>query len=589
MEAIIQEKVLSQFVNDLTPETSIIRPINVDFTSLNVERMNQYETMITNDKKYFIRYGGFLTSGSYNAIEIYSIDSMDDNAAVYVFDNIVVDNKKIQLTDLKQDSDGRFYGVGRYFDGTNNYTYMVIFNNFIQDGVLKVNKYYSSAQIGVSLSSSEYFRKITKKDNSGIYFLSTNLQLIRFEINILEGNQTSVASIVYGGGLTDYSVKSQLNVLGENVILTFLASTDDYKFEYTKAIINLNEELPQIVTLQSIYARTLNANTYVNDGNIFKYNITIPYVEPTQLGFKIEHVDLNGKVTTLTAVTSTSLGDSYIYLKDMYAILATDTMIEVYYADYQNYTLIPFYRANISNGLSKAQIINQYNVSAIFGVSGGVNPKISCIKNIYSSNVTSSPYYNKTFCLPYYLNVYSDISNNKSLLFSRDATARFYSGNQITSTFIIPNYLLNDGNMKMANVYGKTNYLLNSEIKDFEKNRFESLYFNFIYNLNVIDNTNALNTLNQIGSNKVANGLWKAFDNYDLRLTKARITYEDLSTEIINLNIPTVTENSVTFNFVVTGNITKIEYLSNDESVVYATFRTNLTGTNTITQTIRVE
>lgn len=589
MEAIVQEKILSQFVNDLTPETSIIRPVNVDFTSLNVERMNQYETMITNDKKYFIRYGGFLTSGSYNAIEIYSIDSMDDNAAVYVFDNIVVDNKKIQLTDLKQDSDGRFYGVGRYFDGTNNYTYMVIFNNFIQDGVLKVNKYYSSAQIGVSLSSSEYFRKITKKDNSGIYFLSTNLQLIRFEINILEGNQTSVASIVYGGGLTDYSVKSQLNVLGENVILTFLASTDDYKFEYTKAIINLNEELPQIVTLQSIYARTLNANTYVNDGNIFKYNITIPYVEPTQLGFKIEHVDLNGKVTTLTAVTSTSLGDSYIYLKDMYAILATDTMIEVYYADYQNYTLIPFYRANISNGLSKAQIINQYNVSAIFGVSGGVNPKISCIKNIYSSNVTSSPYYNKTFCLPYYLNVYSDISNNKSLLFSRDATARFYSGNQITSTFIIPNYLLNDGNMKMANVYGKTNYLLNSEIKDFEKNRFESLYFNFIYNLNVIDNTNALNTLNQIGSNKVANGLWKAFDNYDLRLRKARITYEDLSTEIINLNIPTVTGNSVTFNFEVTGNAIKIEYLSNDESVVYATFKTNLTGTNTITQTIRVE
>lgn len=589
MEAIIQEKVLSQFVNDLTPQTSIIRPINVDFTSLNVERMNQYETMITNDKKYFIRYGGFFTSGSYNAIEIYSIDSMDDNAAVYVFDNIVVDNKKIQLTDLKQDSDGRFYGVGRYFDGTNNYTYMVIFNNFIQDGALKVNKYYSSAQIGVSLSSSEYFRKITKKDNSGIYFLSTNLQLIRFEINILEGNQTSVASIVYGGGLTDYYVKSQLNVLGENVILTFLASTDDYKFEYTKAIINLNEELPQIVTLQSIYARTLNANMYVNDGNIFKYNITIPYVEPSQLGFKIEHVDLNGKVTTLTAVTSTYLGDSYIYLKDMYAILATDTIIEVYYADYQNYTLVPFYRTNISDGFSKAQIINQYNVSAIFGVSGGVNPKISCIKNIYSSNVTSSPYYNKTFCLPYYLNVYSDISNNKSLLFSRDATARFYSGNQITSTFIIPNYLLNDGNMKMANVYGETNYLLNSEIKNFEKNRFESLYFNFIYNLNVIDNTNGLNVLNQIGSNKVANGLWKAFDNYDLRLTKARITYIDLSTEIINLNIPTVTGNSVTFNFEVTGNITKIEYLSNDESVVYATFRTNLTGTNTITQTIRVE
>ena len=211
------------------------------------------------------------------------------------------------------------------------------------------------------------------------------------------------------------------------------------------------------------------------------------------------------------------------------------------------------------------------------------------IKNIYSPNVTSEPYFDYDFCLPYYMNLYSNSNDNTSLIFSRDATARFYSGNQITSTFIVPNYLLNDGNIEKASVYGKTNYLLNNKVEDFEKNKFESLYFNFIYNLNVIDNTNGLNTLNQIGSNKIANGLWKTFDNYDLRLTKARITYEDLSTEIINLNIPTVTGNSVTFNFEVTGNITKIEYLSNDESVVYATFRTNLTGTNTITQTIRVE
>ena len=37
------------------------------------------------------------------------------------------------------------------------------------------------------------------------------------------------------------------------------------------------------------------------------------------------------------------------------------------------------------------------------------------------------------------------------------------------------------------------------------------------------------------------------------------------------------------------GNINKIEYLSNDGQTVYATYRCNLTGTNTITQTITVE
>ena len=73
------------------------------------------------------------------------------------------------------------------------------------------------------------------------------------------------------------------------------------------------------------------------------------------------------------------------------------------------------------------------------------------------------------------------------------------------------------------------------------------------------------------------------------RLSKAKVTYEDSTTEIINLNIPTVEGDSVTFSFEVTGNVTKIEYLSQDGTTVYATFRTNLTGTNTITQTIRVE
>lgn len=246
-----------------------------------------------------------------------------------------------------------------------------------------------------------------------------------------------------------------------------------------------------------------------------------------------------------------------------------------------------------SGGINELKVLKQFNSVYLIGtIVGNISSdpqKIVLVKTIYSPNVTSESYFDYDFCLPYYMNLYSNSNDNTSLIFSRDATARFYSGNQITSTFIVPNYLLNDGNIKKASVYGKTNYLLNNKVEDFEKNKFESLYFNFIYNLNVIDNTNGLNTLNQIGSNKVANGLWKTFENYDLRLTKARITHEDLSTEIINLNIPTVTGNSVTFNYNVNGNITKIEYLSNDESVVYATFRTNLTGTNTITQTIRVE
>lgn len=594
MEALVQEKILSSFVNEVSVESETIKPINVDIKTINVTRMTQIKTMVTNDGNYFIRYGGSPTSGNYNAIEVYSVNSLDNNQAVYIFDTLQIENHSFYIRDMKQAEDGRFYAIGYYADvqGTSaeTYYYLIIFNNFIQDGYCQINKYYVDSDMGLS---NKTFREVAKVPNAGIYFIHTaNNELIKFEINILEGNKTSIATIVDGGTITEGSYQPQLNVFKGKLIHTRLWETDDYKYEYTKTVIDVNEDLPSTITLNRIYYTTLTSNQYVAGATNKPYEIVIPYIDTMTLKFK--KVDINGNVTTKHNPDRIfeSNENLYAYLEENYATLTDNEYIDLMYFDENagDLGLIQFYNGQFNGHYSNTQILKQNNIVNLIGTAlNGTQQSIVLIKNIYSPNVTSQPYFKYDFCLPYYMNLYANSNDNTSLIFSRDATARFYSGNQITNTFIVPNYLLNDGNIEKASVYGKTNYLLNSEIKDFEKNKFESLYFNFIYNLNVIDNTNGLNTLNQIGSNKVANGLWKTFDNYDLRLTKARITYKDSSTEIINLNIPTVTGNSVTFNFEVSGNVTKIEYLSNDESTVYATFRTNLTGTNTITQTIRIE
>ena len=280
-------------------------------------------------------------------------------------------------------------------------------------------------------------------------------------------------------------------------------------------------------------------------------------------------------------------------MEEYYASVTDNSNLILYYVNFEgpeDERLIEFYSDSFTGYYTNTQLLKQNNIGTLIGtVSSGTQQKIVSIKNIYIFNVTSLPYYNYKFCLPYYLNLYSNNTDDTSLIFSRNATARFYSGNQITSTFIVPNFLLNDGNIEKASVYGQTNYLLNSKVENFEKNKFESLYFNFIYNLNVIDNTNGLNTLNQIGSNRLSNNLWNSFDNNDSRLSKARLTYDDLTVETIDLDIPEPSGTSVTFSFEVTGNIKKIEYLSNDKNTVYATFRTNLTGTNIITQTVRIQ
>lgn len=595
MEALIQEKILSSFVNEVSVESETIKPINVDIKTINVTRMIQIKTMVTNDGDYFIKYGGWPRSGNYNAIEVYSVNSLDNNQAVYVFDGLQIDNHSFYIRDMKQAEDGRFYAIGYYADvqgiSAETYYYLIIFNNFIQDGYCQINKYYVDSDMGLS---NKTFSDVAKVPNAGIYFIRTsNNELIKFEINILEGNKTSIATIVDGGTITEGMFEPQLNVFKDKLIYTKLwDNEEEYEYEYTKAVIDVNEDLPSTVTLNQVYYIALNANTYVSGATNFPFEAVIPISANNNISFR--RIDINRNISIRANITRTfsSNTNMYAYLKDDYASVTDGDNIYLFYYD-KNAPLsglTEFYSGSFSGSYSNTQILKQNNIVNLIGtVSNGTQQSIVLIKNIYSPNVTSTPYYDYKFCLPYYMNLYSNSTDNTSLIFSRDATARFYNGNQITNTFIVPNYLLNDGNIEKASVYGKTNYLLNSKIEDFKKNKFESLYFNFIYNLNVIDNTNGLNTLNRIGSNKVANGLWKTFDNYDLRLTKARITYEDLSTEIINLNIPTVTGNSVTFNFEVTGNITKIEYLSNDKNTVYATFRTNLTGTNTITQTIRVE
>lgn len=590
METLVKEKILEQFVKEVPTESATKQPINVDIKRINSTTMTAVKTLTTNDNNYFIRYGGGDSESSYRAIEVYSINSINNDEPLYVFDNILIEGNSIFILELKQDEDGRFYGTGRYYDGTFFNNYLIIFNNFVEDGYLKVNKYYSGTTIGVSRNST--FVNVTKMSSTGIYFLNTGLELVKFEINILEGNKTSIASVVDGGTITSGTYKSQLNIYKGKLIYTKLWYTDDYTYEYTKAVIDVNEELPSTITLNRVYYIQVSSTQYVEGATNKPFEAIIPYLSSSgNINFRRIDINKNISIKVNLERTFSSNNNLYAYLTDNYASVTDNTNIYLFYFD-ENAGLgglTEFYNGTFGGYYSNTQILKKYNTINLIGTASvGTQQSIVYIKNIYSPNTTSLPYYTDMFCLPAYMNLYSDSDDNTSLIFSRDATARFYSGNQVTSTFIVPNYLLNDGNIEKASVYGKTNYLLNDTIEDYEKNRFESLYFNFIYNLNVIDNTNGLNALNQTGSNRIADTLWKSFIPMLSRLSKARITYEDLSTEIIPLNLVSLIGGTATFNYQVNGNITKIEYLSEDEKTVYSTYRGQITGSHTITQVVKI-
>lgn len=589
METTVKEKILSQFVNRFSPESETIKPLNIDIKNTTVTRMNQVYTMITNDGAYFIKYGGFPREGAYNAIEVYSTNSLTNNSAVYVFSNLKIENHTFTITDLKQAEDGRFYGVASFFDGTNFTYYLVIFNNFIQDGVAIIRKYYKSSDLGFSGA----FQNVAKVEGTGTYFFISADKLVKFEINILEGNKISSSNIIVNPSISQVLYDPQLNILGNKLIYTRLIQDDNYGYEYMKAILNIEEEMPTNINLNSVNHISLNANQFIDGARNNKFEAEIPYL--TSNGkLVIRKIDLNGNQNTRINFERTFSSNENLYanITEDYVSVTNNSNIYLFYYDEKDKLagLEEFYNGEFTGYMSNIQILKQFNVKTIIGVvDNGTNQSICAVKNIYSPNTTSLPYYGLKFALPYYMNLYSKTNDDTSLIFSRDATTRFYSGNQITATFIVPNYLLNYGNIKKANVYGKTNYLLNSNIQDYEKNQFESLYLNFIYKLNLINNTNGLNIYNQIGSNRLGDLMWNLFDNSQAFLSKARITYDDLSSEIIELDIPQVNSTSITFEYEVSGNVTQIEYLSNDENTVYATFKTNLTGTHTITQTVTIQ
>ena len=130
------------------------------------------------------------------------------------------------------------------------------------------------------------FQNVAKAPDTGIYFITAVDKLIRFEIKFLEGNKKSIATIVDGETITDGMYEPQLNVFKDKLIYTKLWETEDYKYEYTKAVIGVNEELPSTVTLNRVYYTTLNSNQYVAGAKNNPFQAVIPYLENMKMTFK---------------------------------------------------------------------------------------------------------------------------------------------------------------------------------------------------------------------------------------------------------------------------------------------------------------
>ena len=598
----MEENLLKYFTGQGTPTTEDIKPINIKNGNINGEFVAFGYSLVTNDNSYFIKYGGFVSDGTNrkNVIEIYSVDSIKNQAPILTFSDLKINGHTFQICDMHQDIDGRFYALGLYYDNDSQTgaNYLILFNNFVQDGEIKIRKYYTNTTMDFSLKTTQY-GKVIKNPNSADYYMffdaTTYGSLIHFKIDINLGNSVEKANITsgYTSGIS-WERFQNLYILN-NALIYPLVIIDNNNIHCLKFTLDLNNFIPyHEYSFKLIKTITVDSSLQIGGAREKDYKYYIPYLKSNG-NIEYQIIDFDGNTQTITYTDETYLSntDLNVGFSNNYVFITNGSSLKILYYNSTTNSLIEVAtQNNFIYNFTNCRTLKQFNIEAVFNVvlNSGLSSSITAYcENIYSIGYTSEPYYNNNFFIPQYLNLYSDSSEDTSVIFSRDTINRFLAGNQLTSIFNVPNYLLNDDTIEEEKIYGQTNLAILDNIKDITKNRFESLYLSYMNSLTIKDNTNGNNLVNIEGSNRLADSIWNTLDYQQSPCLKARITYDDETQEIINLSAPTITDSTATFTYQVEGNINKIEYLSNDTNTVYATYRCNLTGTNTITQTIEVE
>lgn len=589
----VEELLLKYFLGLTYPIPMDITPINIDNQTISTTQMAiNRKTYVTPDNAYFIRYGGSPLADGYNSIDVYDSNALENKTPLYEFNDLLINGHTFEIRDLRQDEDGRFYALGQYIVSDSQPTewYLILFNNFIQDGECYIRKFYSNTTMGISEPT---INALAKKKGSADYYLYANGKIYHYKIDIQLGNSLETYTYTEGGTISSGTFTYQFDIVGDNICLMELWLDDSIAtataYECKKLLIDTTKEIQSSYTTQSLVYETKGSNVLINT-RIDNFNYYVIYLESSGNNYKLKFkkFDIEGNSQAYDTRESLSSTNIHCSIANNYLFTWNSSKLSIYYFDLNDTNEIyRFLYTDFTKSFGQPVIMQKFNLVYICGLSS--SSEIVYSKNIYSPGYTSLDTGNKpNFMIPQYINIYSNANDDKSIIFSRDISNRFLAGNQLTVMYNVPNYMLNGNQIKRQDVNSQTNIIVESNKKTISKNRFESLNLSNTYNLYVIDNMNENNIQNQIGSNRIANSVWKALDYRDIACLRLRVTYDDLSQEILELTRSQITGTSYTFTHELTGNIIKLEYLSKDLQTVYATYNCNLTGTNTIEQTITV-
>ena len=241
------------------------------------------------------------------------------------------------------------------------------------------------------------------------------------------------------------------------------------------------------------------------------------------------------------------------------------------------------------NFFIKTDIENSWSSLAIkrYGVYNLYNEYII---NYINRDSNDSPYYLVTYKMVYNQNNYNGLKykdkkmlvptqgllfdSDNNLVFARNLYNLKVYNNQTMATLNVPNNLLNNVTISEENLYSSTSYELIDNAQTINKNVYENLYINFINAITMQNRNTNDYSYNLQGSSRLNISSGKDLDYENAKATKIRVTYDDNTsyiTEVNNTLVNNVYRYSIGVHVPSDTNIQKIEIISNDEVTTYQT------------------
>lgn len=583
-----KENILKYLTNNVSPTPGENKPIfnsEVLTTSLTV----RIQSLLSG---IFI-FSGYLFDENTQNIIIYGMyggTNYRDYGFIYMVDRNLNEIQMIKtfssgtnlfpLYDMQVDENGYLYAIS---NDTNSTKRILLLNNVFSktpDGTYQVNLRQSyiipnsngyNFESGASVFYSQKLPRLGKVPGEATYYVllwkGQRTYVLRFTINVGSENEwvfIDTNTRLYG---QDFLISKE----GENHTLYFYYSNVNNNFNYYEATLK-NDTFS--------VTKTITTDIYIEF--CFAKSVSEIYIAGTTSNYSNEKIE---KITesSLKEIDSFPHGvDICIQLQKNIVFIFANSKIGILQND------IPYYSQtlDVSSTIVNFFILVSYNLVNIYvATAPSRTTKFTLDYNANNYNGEEYEDYNQT------LGTKARLYSNGQMVFARNLYNTTLLGNIATSNLQVPNTLINGIPIVVEGLIGATNGVLITDTTPIVKNIYETLYVNFIRSINVIDedtNTQYPGTANYVNQNINTATEQNCTDTF---VGKVKINYTSNSiVQEIRWNY--VTDHYET-SFVIdaTSEVPTIEFLSNDETMIYITKELDISTGHyyKVSQKLRIE